>query len=95
MLSASAICELLHADACTTGEASSSLGEALFYQPGAMLIFYARDAIEVFNYAQEKESISPPSILVGPQLARVNLKMVYHVLTIKVGFLPGGMYRCG
>lgn len=61
--------------------------------PEQCLYFYARDTIEVFNYADEKESTSPSSIVVGPQVARVNLKMGYDQLTIKVGFQPGGLFR--
>ncbi|AIZ62919.1 hypothetical protein PK28_03070 [Hymenobacter sp. DG25B] len=61
--------------------------------PEQCLFFYARDAVEVFNYAHEKESTSPPSIIVGPQVARVNLRMGYDQLTIKVGFQPGGLFR--
>ncbi|GAA4378729.1 helix-turn-helix domain-containing protein [Hymenobacter koreensis] len=61
--------------------------------PEQCLFFYARDVIEVFNYAQEKERSSGPSIIVGPQVARVNLQMGYNQLTIKVGFQPGGLFR--
>jgi AraC-like DNA-binding protein len=61
--------------------------------PEQCLFFYARDPVEVFNYADKQESTSPLSILVGPQVARVNLKMGYDQLTIKAGFQPGGLFR--
>ncbi|GAB3179255.1 helix-turn-helix domain-containing protein [Telluribacter humicola] len=61
--------------------------------PEQCLFFYARDAVEVFNYALEKEEFSPPSIIVGPQVARVDIKMSHEHLTIKVGFQPGGLFR--
>jgi AraC-like DNA-binding protein len=35
----------------------------------------------------------PHSILVGPQLSRVDLTMGYDMLVILVGFQPGGMHR--
>jgi AraC-like DNA-binding protein len=35
----------------------------------------------------------PNSILVGPQLSRVDLTMGYDMLVILVGFQPGGMHR--
>lgn len=61
--------------------------------PEQCLFFYARDTIEVYNYASEKQSVSPASVIVGPQLARVNLSMGYDQLTIKVGFQAGGLFR--
>jgi AraC-like DNA-binding protein len=61
--------------------------------PEQCLFFYARDAIEVFNYSKGQEVTSPLSVIVGPQVARVNLRMGYNQLTIKVGFQPGGLFR--
>jgi hypothetical protein len=61
--------------------------------PEQCLYFYARDAIEVFNYSKGQEATSPLSVIVGPQVARVNLRMGYNQLTIKVGFQPGGLFR--
>ncbi|GAB2474741.1 AraC family transcriptional regulator [Hymenobacter qilianensis] len=61
--------------------------------PEQCLFFYARDPIEVFNYSKRQEITSPHSVIVGPQVARVNLRMGYNQLTIKVGFQPGGLFR--
>ncbi|KAA9331414.1 AraC family transcriptional regulator [Hymenobacter busanensis] len=61
--------------------------------PEQCLYFYARDVIEVFNFAQQKERASAQSVIVGPQVARVNLRMGHNQLTIKVGFRPGGLFR--
>ncbi|GAB2947041.1 AraC family transcriptional regulator [Hymenobacter coalescens] len=61
--------------------------------PEQCLFFYARDTIEVFSYAQGREVTSPASVIVGPQVTRVNLRMGFDQLTIKVGFQPGGLFR--
>ncbi|MBF9143900.1 AraC family transcriptional regulator [Hymenobacter properus] len=61
--------------------------------PEQCLFFYARDAVEVFHCARNEALTSPPSIILGPQLARVNLRMGHDQITIKVGFRPGGLFR--
>jgi uncharacterized protein (TIGR02246 family) len=61
--------------------------------PEQCLYFYARDAVDVYNYAHARQRTSPASIIVGPQVARVNLTMGFDQLTIKVGFKPGALFR--
>lgn len=62
-------------------------------QPEHSLYFYPFDKISSCNYATGIVGEAPRSMLVGPQLSRVDLTMGYHMLVIMVGFQPGGMYR--
>ena len=57
------------------------------------LYFYPHDRTVSRNYADNSINSTPHSILVGPQLSRVDLTMGYDMLVILVGFQPGGMHR--
>ena len=62
-------------------------------QPEHTLYFYPYDKVSSCNYATGLVGDAPRSMLVGPQLSRVDLTFGYHMLVILVGFQPGGMYR--
>lgn len=62
-------------------------------QPEHCLYFYPKDRVNCRNYANDRIQELPRSILVGPQLSRVDLTMGYQMLVIMVGFHPGGMHR--
>jgi AraC-like DNA-binding protein len=62
-------------------------------QPEHCLYFYPKDRVICRNYSNDRIQELPRSILVGPQLSRVDLTMGYHMLVIMVGFQPGGMHR--
>ncbi|MGZ5218536.1 MAG: helix-turn-helix domain-containing protein [Chitinophagaceae bacterium] len=62
-------------------------------QPEHCLYFYPYNKVVSRNYATESVSELPHSILVGPQLSRVDLTMNYNMLIIYIGFQPGGMHR--
>jgi hypothetical protein len=57
------------------------------------LYFYPYNRTVCRNYADNSINSTPHSILVGPQLSRVDLTMGYDMLVILVGFQPGGMHR--
>ena len=57
------------------------------------LYFYPYNKTICRNYADNSTNCMPHSILVGPQLSRVDLTMGYDMLVILVGFQPGGMHR--
>ena len=57
------------------------------------LYFYPYNRTVSRNYADNSINSTPHSILVGPQLSRVDLTMGYDMLVILVGFQPGGMHR--
>lgn len=57
------------------------------------LYFYPYNRTICRNYADNSINSMPHSILVGPQLSRVDLTMGYDMLVILVGFQPGGMHR--
>ena len=62
-------------------------------QPEHRLYFYPYDKVLCRHYANNSISENPHSILVGPQLSRVDLTMGYNMLVVMVGFQPGGMHR--
>jgi AraC-like DNA-binding protein len=62
-------------------------------QPEQCLYFYPFDKVSSYNYATGSTIQLPHSIVVGPQLARVDLTLNFNVLIIYVGFHPGGLYR--
>lgn len=62
-------------------------------QPEHCLYFYPYNRTVSRNYADNSINCTPQSILVGPQLSRVDLTMGYDMLIILVGFQPGGMHR--
>ena len=57
------------------------------------LYFYPFNRTVCRNYADNSINSMPHSILVGPQLSRVDLTMGYDMLVVLVGFQPGGMHR--
>ena len=57
------------------------------------LYFYPFNRTVCRNYADNSINSMPQSILVGPQLSRVDITMGYDMLIILVGFQPGGMHR--
>jgi len=62
-------------------------------QPEHSLYFYPYDKVISRNYANGCTSETPQSILVGPQLSRVDVTLGYNMLVILVGFQPGGLHR--
>lgn len=62
-------------------------------QPQNCLFFYPFDSVNCYNYSKDIKSELPKSILVGPQLPRIDLTMGFNMLVIIVGFQPGGMHR--
>lgn len=60
--------------------------------PQHAIHFYPRDAVTTQNSNHQTE-ISPASIIVGPQVSRVNVAMGMHHIIVSVAFMPGGMYR--
>jgi AraC-like DNA-binding protein len=62
-------------------------------QPEHCLFFYPYDKISSFNHATQLPGVMPRSMLIGPQLSRVDLTLGYNQLTIMVSFQPGGMHR--
>ena len=62
-------------------------------QPEHCLFFYPYDKVTCHNYASGQLHELPSSILVGPQLTRVDLTMGHNILVIMVSFHPGGMHR--
>ena len=62
-------------------------------QPENRLFFYPYDRISCKNYADGSTTDLPHSMLLGPQLSRVDLSVGYHMLVIYVGFHPCGLHR--
>lgn len=62
-------------------------------QPEHCLYFYPHDKVLCRNCAEERIFELPQSLLVGPQLSRVDLTMGCDMVVIMVGFQPGGMHR--
>jgi AraC-like DNA-binding protein len=60
--------------------------------PQHMINFYPFDVVKTYNKSGIIE-VSPQSVIVGPQVSKVNVAMGKHHLIISVGFQPGGMYR--
>ena len=61
--------------------------------PNQFLFFYPRDEVRNFHYGQARELQSPRSILVGPQVSRVDLSFAADHLVVCVAFRPGGLHR--
>lgn len=62
-------------------------------QPDQCLYFYPRDRVKCRFYEREDQITLPASIVIGPQLSRVDLTMGRNMLVIMVCFQPGGLYR--
>jgi len=61
--------------------------------PQQFLFFYPRDEVRNFHYGQGRELRSPRSIIVGPQVSRVDLTFAPDHLVVCVAFRPGGLHR--
>lgn len=61
--------------------------------PEHSLYFYPRDPLIVHRREAGTVAVCEPSIIVGPQVARVNLSLGYDHLVVRVGFRPGGLFR--
>ena len=60
--------------------------------PQHAINFYPRDSVTAHdnnNYTQKL----PASVIVGPQVSRVNVAMGAHHIIVSVAFMPGGMHR--
>ncbi len=60
--------------------------------PQHSLFFYLHDPIQTL-YSTNEFVTGPPTLLVGPQLTRVDIKMGHQHLMIHVGFKPGGLHQ--
>lgn len=60
--------------------------------PEQCLFFYARDEVKSYKNEDEQTAFSSPSIMVGPQVTRVNLLLYPNHLTVAVFFHPGGLH---
>ncbi|MBD2724009.1 helix-turn-helix domain-containing protein [Hymenobacter armeniacus] len=61
--------------------------------PQQWLYFYPREAMNTFHYGQGREIPSPRSIVVGPQVSRVDLRFPPDHLMVCAAFWPGGLHR--
>ncbi|MBS1511932.1 MAG: AraC family transcriptional regulator [Bacteroidetes bacterium] len=61
--------------------------------PEQSLFFYPRSPITATIHGTDKTVINPNSIIVGPQLQRVNIVLGHDHIVIRVGFKPGGLHR--
>lgn len=57
------------------------------------LFFYPRDPVSRFHHRTGQVAYQPSSMLVGPQLSRVDLTMGQDHLVIVVFFQPAGLHR--
>ncbi len=62
-------------------------------QPDNCMFLYPYDSVCCHNYSNSSIEELPKSILVGPQLSRVDLSMGNNMLVIMISFQPGGMHR--
>jgi AraC-like DNA-binding protein len=60
--------------------------------PQHSLFFYLHDPIQTLSSSNEL-IISPPTLIIGPQLTRVDIKMGHRHLMVHVGFKPGGLHQ--
>ncbi|GAB3312299.1 helix-turn-helix domain-containing protein [Hymenobacter humi] len=61
--------------------------------PQHCLYFYPRDEVWTYHYGQGRDIRSPRSIIVGPQVSRVDLRFSPDHLVLCVAFWPGGLHR--
>ena len=61
--------------------------------PQQCLYFYPRGVLHTFHYGQQRRLESPASIIVGPQVSRVDLHFPPDHLVFCVAFWPGGLHR--
>jgi AraC-like DNA-binding protein len=61
--------------------------------PQNSLFFYINDRIKVQKDRETVFLLQPRSVVVGPQISRVNLDINKDHKAVRVGFHPGGLYR--
>ena len=61
--------------------------------PFQSLMFYCNSPVSMGRLDSVHFDKQPLSVIVGPQLSRVNIKVERRLSAIRVDFLPGGMYR--
>lgn len=61
--------------------------------PFQSLMFYCNDSVSTSRVEKEAFQRSPITVLTGPQFSRVNIKVHKRLRSVRVDFLPGGMYR--
>lgn len=61
--------------------------------PFQSLIFYCNHRVLMGHVGNSDFTIQPSSVLIGPQVSRVNIKVVKQLTAVRVDFLPGGLYR--
>ncbi len=60
--------------------------------PQHSLFFYLHDPIQTLSSSNEF-IVNPPTLIVGPQLTRVDIKMGHRHLMVHIGFKPGGLHQ--
>ncbi len=60
--------------------------------PQHAINFYPRDAVTALD-SQNNTQTLPASVIIGPQVTRVNIAMGGNHVIVSVAFLPGGMHR--
>lgn len=60
--------------------------------PQHSLFFYLQDPIQTLSSSNEF-IVNPPTLIIGPQLTRVDIKMGHRHLMVHVGFKPGGLHQ--
>ncbi len=61
--------------------------------PQQSLFFYLANRIEMNRSGSDEFILQPSTVVVGPQVNRVNLKVGSHHKAVRVGFHPGGLFR--
>jgi AraC-like DNA-binding protein len=61
--------------------------------PEQRLFFYPYDAVKADYFLSNKKITLHNASLIGPQIERVNIKLGYNHLVIKIGFQPGALNR--
>ncbi len=60
--------------------------------PQHAINFYPRDAVTAHDSKNHIQKL-PSSVIIGPQVSRVNIAMGAHHVIVSVAFMPGGMHR--
>ena len=61
--------------------------------PQQSIIFYIDDPCEIQDFNSGEITVTPPCMIVGPHLKRINSRMGIHHRMVYVGFKPGGLFR--
>lgn len=61
--------------------------------PFQSLIFYCDDPISMGRIGEGNFEKQPNAVLIGPQYSRVNIKVHKRLKSVRVDFLPGGLFR--